>query len=94
MTYDNTNRGTIGKNKRKEQDTHPDLSGKINVEGKDYWLSGWKKTGPEGDTFYSLSVKPKDNPANTPNPAPKDNRAVPPDDDDIPFSPINRRAYF
>jgi hypothetical protein len=58
--YDNTNRGTIGRNKRKEQDNHPDLSGQINVEGKEYWLSGWKKQGREGDTFYSLSVKPKE----------------------------------
>lgn len=60
MTYDNTNRGTLGKNKRKSKDTDADLSGQINVDGKDFWLSGWKKTNAsDGSTFYSLSLKPK-----------------------------------
>ncbi len=58
--YDNTNKGTIGKNKRKEQESHPDLSGQINIEGVEYWLSGWhKKNAQTGEGFYSLSVKPK-----------------------------------
>lgn len=59
MAYDNTNRGTLGKNDRKTQDTHPDYSGKINVAGVDYWLSAWLKEGPTGK-FFSLSVKQKD----------------------------------
>lgn len=59
--FDNTNSGTIGKNKRKEKDTHPDIAGTLNVEGKEYWLNGWHKTnGQTGEGFYSLSVKPKD----------------------------------
>jgi hypothetical protein len=57
--YDNTNSGIVSKNKRKEKDTHPDITGSINVEGREYWLSGWQKQGQSG-TFYSLSVKPKD----------------------------------
>lgn len=61
MSYDNTNKGIIGKNTRKEQDSHPDLSGSINVEGKEYWLSGWKKERNDGTgIFYSLAVKPKE----------------------------------
>lgn len=59
--YDNTNRGTLGKNKRKELDTHPEYSGQINVAGVEYWLSGWVKTnGSTGEKFFSLSVKPKE----------------------------------
>lgn len=59
--YDNTNRGTIAKNPRKESDTHPDIKGSINVEGKDYWLDGWQKTNSkDGSKFYSLTVKPKE----------------------------------
>ena len=58
--YDNTNRGTIAKNNRKEQDTHPDIAGSINVAGVDYWLNGWLKTNSQdGSKFYSLTVKPK-----------------------------------
>jgi len=58
--YDNTNRGTIAKNNRKEQDTHPDIAGSINVAGVDYWINGWLKTNSQdGSKFYSLTVKPK-----------------------------------
>lgn len=57
--YDNTNRGTLGKNDRKDSDKHPDLTGSLNVEGKDYWLSGWIKESARGK-FFSLAVKPKE----------------------------------
>jgi hypothetical protein len=56
MAYDNTNRWTLNKNARKEQDSHADYQGKINVEGKDYWLNGWIKDGPNGK-FISGTIK-------------------------------------
>ena len=58
--YDNTNRGSLFDNDKKEKDTHPDFAGSINVDGKEYWLNGWKKTSKAGKRFFSLSVKPKD----------------------------------
>jgi single-stranded DNA-binding protein len=65
MSYDNTNTGLLAKNQRKEQDNHPDYTGSINVDGVDYWLSAWIKTGKEGgklegQKFFSLSLRPKD----------------------------------
>ena len=57
--YDNTNRGALFKNTRKEKDTNPDYNGSINIEGKEYWLSGWIKDGSKGK-FFSLSVKEKE----------------------------------
>jgi len=57
--YDNTNRGAIFKNDRKEKETHPDLGGTINVEGKDFYINAWKKESKKGVPFYSLSVKEK-----------------------------------
>lgn len=41
--FDNTNRGAAWPNEKKLSDNHPDLTGSINVDGKDYWLSVWKK---------------------------------------------------
>ena len=58
--YDNTNRGALFRNNRKEQDSQPDHTGSINVDGKEYFLNAWIKTSQNGNKFFSLSVKPKD----------------------------------
>lgn len=83
--YDRTNTGIISKNDRKEQDNHPDIRGSINVEGREFWLDGWRKERNDGSgSFYSLRVKPKDAPAPKPSkPAPKQFADI---DDDIPFA--------
>ena len=60
--FDNTNRGSIWKNKRKEMDTHPDFTGSINVDGTEYWLNGWlRKAGasPESPSM-TFSVRSKE----------------------------------
>ena len=41
--YDNTDRGALFKNDRKEKDTHPDLGGTLNVGGKEYFISSYSK---------------------------------------------------
>jgi len=81
--YDETNRGVLFKNDRKELDNHPDYKGSINCDGVDYWLSAWIKEGQKGK-FMSLSIKPKDE---TPKAAPKKQVAMASDvpHDDIPF---------
>jgi hypothetical protein len=65
MEYDNTNRGIISKNLNKTSDNHPDQSGSLNVNGVEYWLSGWIKEGKKGK-FLSLSIKPKEDKAGKP----------------------------
>jgi hypothetical protein len=41
--YDNTNRGSIWKNDKKETDNHPDFTGTLNVDGIEFWVSAWKR---------------------------------------------------
>lgn len=62
--FDNTNRGAIWGNKEKD-DQHPnwcDYKGSINIEGVEYWLSGWKrkKGDPDNRPAMSFTVKAKD----------------------------------
>jgi hypothetical protein len=83
MAYDNTNRGTLGRNLKRAKDTHPEYSGKLNVDGVEYWVSGWVKDGPTGK-FFSLAIKPKDEQAAAPAPAAPAGRFEEMDDD-IPF---------
>ena len=67
MEYDNVNRGQIWKNENRKTDTHPQFTGSINVDGKEYWLSGWtRKEGanPKAPAM-SFSVQPKEPKAET-----------------------------
>ena len=82
MEYSNCNRGALFKNTDKQQESHPDYKGSINVAEDDYWINAWLKTSKDGKKYMSLSVQPK---------APK--AAAPPKaasksddfDDDLPF---------
>ena len=81
--YDNTNRGSFFVNDRKEKENHPDYTGKINVEGKDFYLKGWKKTAKSGLNFMSLSVQAVDEVQKPRTEQPK--AATAPTNDDTPF---------
>lgn len=89
--FDNTNRGILSRNDRKEKDTHPDHRGSINVEGVEYWLDAWVNERKDGTgKFFSLSVKRKDKQASSSAPAPAPKPSKPSSgfddmDDDIPF---------
>src|SRR5690242_3616526 len=62
MTQDNTNRGAIWKNDKKERDTHPDFKGELDVDGRKYWVSAWRRredASPKAPAL-SFSIKPKE----------------------------------
>ena len=66
------NSGSAFENDHKTTDKHPDFTGSINVEGRIYWLSLWKKTSAGGKRYLSASVRRQDErPAERPTPAPQ-----------------------
>jgi uncharacterized protein (DUF736 family) len=78
--YDDTNRGALFKNDKKETDRHPDYRGSLNVNGTDFWISAWLKESKNGVKYMSLSVTAKDDAYTPPAPA-----TSTPDSDDVPF---------
>ena len=54
------NTGALFRDDRKSSETDRDYSGTLNVDGVDYWISGWIKESKKGTKFLSLSVKPKE----------------------------------
>lgn len=82
--YDDTNRGALFRNDKKETANHPDYMGSVNVEGTDFRVSSWIKESKNGTKYMSLSVTRKDSQApasNAPKPAPQAADL----DSDIPF---------
>ena len=59
--YDNTNRGAIWTNQKKATEKHPDFTGSLNVEGKEYWVSAWRgdEVNPKAPKL-SFSVNAKE----------------------------------
>ena len=83
MAYEQRNNsGTLGRNKNKTEDKHPDHKGSAIIDGVEYWVSAWiKQNGSTGEKFFSLSYQKKEE-------APQQVRQTAQQDvvdDDIPF---------
>ena len=62
MSYNNDNRGAIWGNDKKETETQPDFKGNLTVEGKEYFVSAWKRkegANPKAPAL-SFSIQPKE----------------------------------
>ena len=59
--YDNRNRGALFRNDDKDpnDDRDRDYNGTLDVQGTEYWISGWVRTSKNGKKYLSLSIKPK-----------------------------------
>ena len=55
--FNDLNTGILGSNGFKKAENHPDVRGRINVEGIWYWVSGWnKKAGNTEFTSLALTI--------------------------------------
>ena len=58
--------GSLFQNKEKKSENFPDYSGSIRIDGRDLWISGWRKTDKNGGTYLSLAFKYKDGTSDRP----------------------------
>lgn len=83
--YDNSNSGVLFKSDKSGNDRAPDYKGSGEIDGEQYWISGWVKVaGPmaktPGSKFLSLAFQAKEQMAKPPS-----SGGGSLDDDDIPF---------
>lgn len=52
--YDNSMRGAVWPNKKREKDTHPHWTGSAEVDGVEYWVSAWKKADDAAENAPSI----------------------------------------
>jgi hypothetical protein len=83
--YDNRDRGVLFRNEQKDSETDRDYGGSLNVNGVDYWLSGWIKVSTKGTKYLSLSIKPKEQKAAQNKPAAEPKPGARNFDDPLPF---------
>jgi len=56
MAYDNTNKGALFQAKDRKTEKHPNMTGKVNIEGKDFSLAAWSNESKAGEKYLSLKV--------------------------------------
>jgi uncharacterized protein (DUF736 family) len=49
-------KGFLFKNESKKNENHPDYTGKIHINGKDYYLSAWVNTSKSGSKYMSVTI--------------------------------------
>ena len=70
--------GVSSNNDYKNNDKQPDLTGKCTIEGKEYRMAGWKRTGTNGE-FVSWKFSEPQAPQLQPQTVPSNAQ------DDLPF---------
>jgi uncharacterized protein (DUF736 family) len=57
MFEQKNNTATLFQNRKKEKDTHPDMTGSLLVDGIKKDISAWKKQDKNGNDYISISIK-------------------------------------
>ena len=85
---ENKNSGALFKNDKRETEKHPEYTGKITIEGREFYLSAWVNEMRNGQKYFAIKATPKVEaaPATTTAPAqPRPGVVVADPIDDLPF---------
>ena len=78
--YKKIGKGTLFINNYKKQDSHPDRTGSLEIDGVEYRLAGWDSTTVNNDEYISMSVSVEE----------VDNGNVSPEEQSIPDRPAKQ----
>ena len=79
--YDNNLTGVLFVNDKQGNEKRPDYKGSAEIDGVQYWVSGWKKMTSKGQTLSMKYERKEQRPAV----APSTQQPAPAYDEDIPF---------
>ena len=84
----NKNSGALFRNDKRETEKHPDYTGNITIEGKEFYLSAWvNESARTGQKYFAIKATPKAAtiPATTTAPAQPQTSTIADPVDDLPF---------
>jgi hypothetical protein len=58
-------RGSLRAVENPKTEKHPTYTGSLEIDGRKFWLAGWRKRGDDGKYWLSLSVEAADPPEQT-----------------------------
>lgn len=83
---ENKNSGALFRNEKRATEQHPEYTGKITIEGKDYYLSAWVNEMQNGQKYFAIKATPKvEATPTTTAPAQPQTSTIPDPVDDLPF---------
>lgn len=87
MENNKNNSGALFRNDKRETEKHPEYTGKITIEGVEYYLSAWVNEMRNGQKYFSIKATPKSAtaPATTVLAQPRPGVVVADPIDDLPF---------
>ena len=58
--FDNNMRGVLFENDRKTTDAHPDMKGKLEIDGQVYWVSAWWNQHAQRGEYLKFNIEAKE----------------------------------
>ena len=82
---ENKNSGALFRNDKRETEKHPEYTGKITIEGRDYYLSAWVNEMQNGQKYFAIKATPKVEATPTTTAPAQPVNTIPDPVDDLPF---------